>query len=806
MRIYFYITFSILFFFLFCKAEVPSFFGRNRFFPASPGAMGVGLYGYDNPALLTYLHQIDGAFFWTDELEKSRGLKEWMLCTALPHLGFCLNQQNYDTVSIKHYNFSGAFGNRSQGFGIGYEWYEKNDRFKFRDIWKLGWLYRPVRFFSLGLTGSFAMDGDREGYVDFGFRPLGNEKVTLFFDYGLKKGEEVKNGRWSSGVVLEELPGIRLTARYFNDRSFSIGINISFGRIGTINQVYFDNKKRHNFNTYGIRLGAYDRNLVQPLITKKKRYLELNWEGPVKYQRYKLFDKGNTLIEMLETIEIAKNDPTISGIAINTSGLLINSEMAWELREKLKDFKEKGKRVVIYLDDAELKDYHLASVADKIILDPQGSIKLTGILIGKMYYKGALDKMGIGVDEWRLFKYKSATEVLSRDRMSDADREQLTAIAEDRYNTIKKDVCTERKFTPEEFDDLINKNCYFLPKEALEKKLIDAIGRWDEIKEFIKDLEGKEKFLCSRGGLSYYQLPRDNYWGERPKIAIIYALGECAMDTGIRARSLVKDIERVTQRKDVKAVVFRVDSPGGSALASDIVTEALKKCRKKKPVIVSQGSVAGSGGYWLSMFGDKIVSSPITVTGSIGVIGLWLYNQGLKEKLGFSTDRVKVGEHADLGFGFVFPFIGQLPDRNLTEEERDKMKFSIEALYKDFLEKVSEGRNMKVEEVEKIARGRVWSGSRAKELGLIDTIGGLETAITIAREEAKIPRDEEITILELPEAKLLPPELFQPRLIGIEDNYMEFIRYLKLYAEHNGMAMPMMGIEEIMAIYNYQWH
>ncbi|MGQ9817434.1 MAG: signal peptide peptidase SppA [bacterium] len=793
------LTLSVLFGVLLCYGQIPSFYHHNKFLLTSPGAMGVGLYGYDNPALLSYLHQFDLAFLWSDEINKWNDFDDWALFTALPHLGFSITHKRYDSGSITDYNISSALGSRKQSLGIGYEWSgSNNDLLAQPAIWKISMLSRPIKYLSLGILGSFASSGgDREGYIDAGIRPLGNEKLTLFVDYALHRGTKLKDAPWSTGIAIEVLPGIRFTARYFNDRSFTTGFNFSFGRMGVMNQLHFDTEQQHHHNTYGFRLGAYDRNIFRPL---RKNYLELNLNGALHYQRYLLFDKSNTLLSLLKVIDCAKNDPAIDGIAINTSGMEINGELFWELRQKLNDFKSVKKHIVIYIDEAGLFTYYLASIADRIVIDPEGMINLPGLIMGGMYYKNALDKLGIGVDEWRFFKYKSAAEVFSRDRMSDADREQRQAIIDDFYNTIKNDICVARKFTPEQFDELVNQKTFFLPKDALENNLVDKIGRWDEVKEAVKSLEGKKRPFVSAQNLEYYQLPKDNYWGEKPKIAIIYGIGECAMDTGIKARSLVKDFEWVTDRKDIKAVIFRVDSPGGSALASDIIAEAIKKCQKKKPVIVSQGAVAGSGGYWLSMYGDTIVASPFTITGSIGVIGVWLYNKELKEKLGFSTDLVKKGDHADLGFGFVFPFIGQLPDRNLTDVERQRMETSIKTLYQEFIVKVAEGRNMRPEDIEDIAQGRIWSGTSGKKIGLIDTLGGLETAIMIAREKAGIPKDAEITIVELPKPPILSPNILQPKLMNVNNDYLKLMHYLRFFSEHNGDALMIMPLEDIMIL------
>ncbi|MEO0166079.1 MAG: signal peptide peptidase SppA [candidate division WOR-3 bacterium] len=777
------------------------FYEHNKFLLSSAGTLGTGFYGYANPALLTYQHQLDLAFIWSDLRKEPRGINDWMFLTGMPHFSCAIGNERFSDGSIQKYYLALSLGDKRQSIGIGYQWTGGDKRIQNTSaLWKIGYLLRPRRHLSLGFVGLIGdQETQQEIYFDLGIRPLGNEKVTFFVDCAVPRGVVLKDSPWSTGIVLEPLPGIRFTTRYFNDRSLQGGINISLGRVGLSTQTHYDDRHSHQGNTYGIRMGAYDRNIFRYLTRKNKNYLELELFGPLHYQRYLLFDKSNTLLSLLQTLEMAKQDETIKGIALNLSGIQTSLEMAWELREKLRDFKVKNKKIIVYIDEAGFLEYYLASVADFIVIDPQGGINLQGLLMGRMFFKNALDKIGIGVDEWRYFKYKSAAEVLSRDKMSEADREQRQAIIDDYYYTIKTDICSARGFSPERFDQLVNEECIFLPTEAVENNLADTVGRWDEMKEIVKNCEGANKRLVPKSALSLPELPPDNYWGERPKIAIIYGLGECAMDTGIKARKLVKDFEWVTGRRDIKAVVFRVDSPGGSPLASDIIAEAIKKCQKKKPVVVSQGSVAGSGGYWLSMYGDKIIAAPFTMTGSIGVIGLWLYNKELKERLGFSTDFVRVGEHADLGFGFQYPFLGQLPDRNLTVAEKQRIEYHIKSLYKDFVTRVAQGRNKSYEEIETIAQGRVWSGLRGKEIGLVDTLGGLETAIKIAKNLAGIEK-EEITIVELPRPELFPPNLFTPRIIQTKEENSAFIRQLNFLMKNNGRALLIMPVEYLFSI------
>jgi len=777
-----------------------SFYEQNDFLLTSPGAMKFGLYGYDNPALLTYLHQPDILFVWNDEGKKWNDFNRWGLFTAVPNAGFGLVHQKVGELKITDYRFSLAAGNKDVSFGASYGWsIGDKDYFNRSNLISIGSLVRPIKYVSFGVVGSFATQNEwNEAVIDLAVRPLGSPIVTLFADGALQHGNNLKHANWSVGTAIEALPGIRLTGRYFDTKMFTFGFQFSLGNLGFITQSHYDKDSKYASQTYGIRLGAYDRTIFGTKVITQKRYVEFDLNGEVKYQRYRLFDKSNTLLSLLVSIRAAKDDPSVNGIAINTSGMTVNREMLWEIREQLKDFKSTGKHVVIFIDRPNIDVYHFASVADKIVMDPTGTMTLEGYIMGRTYLRGTLDKLGIGFDEWRFFKYKSAVESYSRDKMSDADREQRQKLVDDYYKLAKSDICEGRKISPERFDNLVNDVVFLLPGDAIKEGLVDTVGRWETVKEMIKRLEGEEKSLVGPGSLTKFRLPKDNYWGERPRIAIIYALGACAMDEGITARKLVKDVEAVANDTRVKAVVLRVDSPGGDGMASDYIAEALKKCKEKKPVIVSQGYVAASGGYWLSMYADTIVAAPNTITGSIGVIGGWAYNKGLKDSLGMTTDHVKVGKHADLGFGFTMPLINvSLPDRNLTEEERTKMEYNIRTFYKEFVTKVATGRKKKFEEIEEIAQGRVWSGYDGKENGLVDVLGGMDDAIRIAKERAGICPKMDVEIVEYPTPGLFDMSIFMPKLLpfNVEDD--PIIQHIKFRLKHNGEPMPMMPIDEM---------
>jgi protease-4 len=374
--------------------------------------------------------------------------------------------------------------------------------------------------------------------------------------------------------------------------------------------------------------------------------------------------------------------------------------------------------------------------------------------MGRTFVKDALVKLGIGFDEWRFLTYKSAAEVFSRTTMSEADREQRLGLIEDFYATTRSGVTAGRNVSDDTFDEWINEDILISATQAVELGVVDKLGRWDDVAKVIEELEGSRKRYRSRSMLAENHYPT-NLWGENPEIAVVYALGYCGMETGIRARKLEKIVKRVANDRWTKAIVIRVDSPGGEALASDLVAERIKAGIKKKPIIISQGDVAASGGYWLSMYGSEIYSLPQTIVGSIGVIGGWVWNDGIGEKIGHTSDHVKVGEKAGFNYGIRLLLAGpMLPDRNLTTEERAQVVGELEDFYQGFVKKVAEGRGMTAEDVENVAQGRVFSGVAGKEIGLVDKIGTLDDAIKAAKKAAGIDDDEPITVVEYPKMPL----------------------------------------------------
>ncbi len=792
---------------LFSQSAIPSFYDQSEFLLASPGALGSGLYGFDNPALLTYVRQPDVYFSWTDRYGNLGAFKNYGTFIGFPHFGFGFVRTRLPAtdpvavaaglnrpISVTDFKIAVGFGNRTSSLGFNYGWTTGDDKaFGRKKVVSAGYLYRPIKYLSVGVTGTISTSGETGQVVgDLAIRPLGNEKIAVFADLVHQNKVDDKN-EYSVGAVVELVSGIRLTVRRFSLDRTTIGLSLSFGHAGVTSQHVSQNKD--SYKMVGVRLGAYDRNILRSTTQRDGAYAKIELSSRVAHRTYRFFDKSLSLLELNHALDGVIADPAIRGIVVNLSDIRIDRSMAWELRAKLSEVRNAGKRVVVYVDRAGMDEYHLASVADCIVMDPLGMLILTGYVSGRTFVKGTLDKLGIGYDEWRFFRHKSANEAFSRTSMSEGDREQRQRLVDDWYETVRDEICASRSLSWDRFDELINDSLLLHPSAALDAGLVDTVGRWQDIDGIVEHLDHRRTSLIDRRQIESEKLPCDDYWGEKPQIAVIYALGECAMESGIHARNLARVIERAVNHRMVKAIVLRVDSPGGDAEASDWVAEALQKAKGKKPVVVSQGYVAASGGYWLSMNADVIVATPMTITGSIGVIGGWFYDNGLNEKVGFTTDFVKRGKHADFGFGSRWPILGiGLPDRNLDESERARVERLIRHLYADFVRRVAQGRGLSESHVDSIGQGRVWTGKSAMEIGLVDRIGGLDEAIRVAAQRAHL---NDYAVIEMPKAGWFAPDLLTRRLIGLDLRNDPTLQHLRFRMERNGQPMPILSLDEM---------
>ncbi len=444
-------------------------------------------------------------------------------------------------------------------------------------------------------------------------------------------------------------------------------------------------------------------------------------------------EKTMGLDDLLSNIEKAKNDANIVGIYLNGGSLSGGFASFKEIRNALLDFKKAGKFIVAYADNYSQKDYYLVSVANKILINPQGMLELKGLSAQTMFFKNTLDKLGIEMQIVKVGTYKSAVEPLITTKMSDANREQVTVYMGSIWKTFLTEVSAARKISVEKLNAYADEMMMFQPTEkAKQYGLVDGLAYTNEadsiLKTFVKGLE-KDKDVTFVKHSAMTKLPDTSKY-DKNKVAVIYAVGEItdADGEGIVARDLVKTINEVAKDSAVKAVVLRVSSPGGSAYASEQIWHALNILKAKKTLIVSMGDYAASGGYYISCMADNIVAQPNTITGSIGIFGVIPNISGLNEKLGLTYDGVKTNKMSD----------AITVNRKFTPEEHNLMQNYVNRGYELFVKRCADGRKMKTEQIKAIAEGRVWTGEDAIKNGLVDKIGGLNDAIALAVAKAKL--------------------------------------------------------------------
>ena len=464
------------------------------------------------------------------------------------------------------------------------------------------------------------------------------------------------------------------------------------------------------------------------------------------------------LNNILECIEKAKTDDKIKGIYLNINDISSSFggyAVAQEIRAKLKEFKATDKFIVAYNNMGfSQKAYYLASVSDSIFINPLGNIWFTGMGGEMTFYKNFLKKIGVEAQVIRVGKYKSATEPFFLDKMSKASREQNLAYTSAMWNQMAEGIAQERDITVEAFNKLTNELAVRRPQHALDYKLIDGIIYEDEMETKLKNLVGikSEKKLNTIGIEKYAKAADANKQYSKNKIAIVYATGAIGFEQSPTAigPELAQTIRKARKDSTIKAIVLRINSPGGSAFISDIIWREVDLARQTKPVIASMGNVAASGGYYIACAADTIVADPNTITGSIGIYGLFFSGEDLiKNKLGLTTDPIGTHKFASFGGGYPIPFM-PFSSRKFDEKERAILQEFLNDGYDTFLSRVADGRHKSVEQIHEVAQGRVWNAIDAKEKGLIDVLGGLETAIAIAKEKAGV---EDYRLTSLPKEK-----------------------------------------------------
>jgi protease-4 len=456
-----------------------------------------------------------------------------------------------------------------------------------------------------------------------------------------------------------------------------------------------------------------------------------------------LNDEVLGLPEILSAIDKANQNPKIQGIRLRSDFITAGWSQTRSIRKALESFKAEGKFIYSYADIYTQKGYYLSSVADTIVLNPVGAFEFKGLASEVLYYKDFQDEYGVKMEVVRLGKYKSAVEPFLDNKMSDANRLQIKSLLMDLWGTLNKEVGSARNLNVDTLDDLINKQKIATPEDAVNQGLIDLLGYESDLEEMVKTrLQLEEKDELNFTSVSAVNQSKSDYNKEiKDRIAVVFAKGPILYGEGtkniIAQGVFIETLKELAEDDWIKAVVLRVDSPGGSALTSELLWQTINEVKKQKPVLVSMGNVAASGGYYIAAGANQIFADPMSITGSIGVFASLPNASGLMQNMGINAETVETHPNA-MGYSIFQP---------LSPAFEAQTKKSIEKTYSTFKQRVADGRKLSEETVEELAQGRVWTGKQALENGLIDSLGGLQATIQAA---AKLANIENYNVMDYP--------------------------------------------------------
>ena len=648
-----------------------------------------------------------------------------------PNMGFGIEFAGAPR-NVDFTRYTASSGSRLWGslyWGTGYSWINSDEESydKFSSL-SLGLMLRR-RFLSLGfvardLNRPKLLDKNRSYDFGLAIRPR-TWRVTLSFD--ARKTENAKGVDLDYSVELRPMQAVLVRASLNRHGAFDIRFGLTLGQTGLGTYNRFNDNREHQDGLGYIHFSNVDQNKPR---MRSKIFLETQMRDVTK------------------TLRIAKRDPDVAGVLIRIGSSDYGVGRLQEIRDAVMNFKAAGKRTICYAHNYSTGSYIVASACDQIILHPSGEVRLIGLRSESSFYKETLDKLGIRANLEHIGDYKSASDLFTRERMSDAHREVQNSILDDLYSQVCDSIAADRNLTQDQIKEQIDQGP-FTAKQAVENGVVDRLAYRDELEAIIEKLTGKTYSLVKAKAYLNTEIYQPDWEVPLPKIAIIEAHGTMVTGdsfsdpfTGTHAMgssTIARAIRSVREDPSIKAVVLRIDSGGGLVIAADIIWRELTHLKEAKPLIVSMGDVAGSGGYYIAVPAHVIIAEPGTITGSIGVIGGKYSLKGLYDKIGVHKEIIKRGKHADF-----YTDYGDYPP-----EERTIVRQQIAEIYDDFVMKVAEARDMTKEEVDHIARGRIWTGKQALENGLVDELGGLNLALSVAQKKAGLEK-RDVELVRLP--------------------------------------------------------
>ena len=658
--------------------------------------------------------------------------------------GFGTEWYKLNGKRIKSYHLATALPiDRGLYLGFDYNWFED------KRIFSAGLQFRPIPSLSIGSVWRNKRDLPDSFQWGFGFRPFGS-RFTLGIDGKFNSDKKWDEDNQITGFSsIEFLDGMYLNGHYSKD-FFGFSFQFNWRFIGYEIYNRFDDKSNHLGGSMATYIST-DRMRSYVQIPRKK-WVQINLVGEIKEEPrpFGLFwKKPPGIRDVIAKIKKLQKDNEVKGLIIRTKNLSISAAGYEEIRSALKFFGKSGKAVWFYAESYDNLDYYLASVADSVFLNPAGNVNLVGLKIIKRYYKGIFDKLGIVPQYEKIGDFKTFSNQFTEKAMSAAEKQMLESILENLYQNFLESIAGGRNIPKDKLKVLIDKAPYN-SQMALKAGLVDKLLYSDQFRDLlerqkIKVVEAKEYFA-----LKDYQYDWKGFFD--PTIALIYATGLIVSGENTSAvflgnlmgsETIAGAIRNARKNSRIKAVVIRIDSPGGDAAASEIIWREVfltTHGKNKKPVIISMGNTAASGGYMIACAGDTILADALTLTGSIGVVGGKFDFSGLFSKFAVHQQILKKGKNADYYSLFS----------SYTPEQKEKLKILVEEEYSSFVEKVAQGRRMTPETVDSLGQGRIWTGNQAKQNGLIDLIGDLEKAVKIAKKMAQIPLDREVDIQVFP--------------------------------------------------------
>jgi protease IV len=636
--------------------------------------------------------------------------------------------------------------------GLSYSWFSSGSAIyhKVRD-WKIGVIYRPHPAVSMGLVADrinepkFSVFKQKRLYTPgLAIRPFG-DKFTMSSDARWLEGDELTKLKSNVRLTAGSFHGVSFLGEYRSEGEWRLGMTFDFQTTRVGSQGKLRNEKDWAGGTYSMEVGMVRFGETVP-VENRRGMLTLNDKITEETRKSSIFG-GNqrSFFSVIDALHKGADDPRIKELIVRFDGIKMDFASAQELRSAISTFRANNKKVTAFMSVAGNLDYYVASAADEIYMDPTGLLELKGLAINARFYKGTMDKLGIHAQFVHTGPHKTYGDAYSETTLTDAAREQIDWLLDDLYSQFVDGISTGRHILPEKVKAFIDDGPYS-SQRAYKVGLVDGLKHFDEI---VEDNPVKA-FMSQVDLVSFYTIKDYNpRWSEPKKIAVVYANGSIVQGQNgsslidgktVGDETLARTLKKLRYDNTIKAIVLRVNSPGGDVFASENIYRQLELLKGKKPLVVSMGGVAASGGYYISCPGDEIMASPGTITGSIGVVMGKMDLSQLYSKIGINNETVKRGQRADI----------RSTNRPATDDEMSLIDTMLWEFYDDFLNKVGTWRKLDVDSIDAIGQGRVWTGRQALQRGLVDTYGGLWEAVEQARQKAKIDPDDELQIESYP--------------------------------------------------------